>query len=579
MRAAIGGERLRGAGATAVAAQPTRTIATVLLLVALVLPGLARPQTAFPGWKLDPGLVTTLERAPGRLVDVIVHETRAASHAAEDAVRAVGGLVIRQLPIVQSFAARLEASALPSLARSASIANVWGDGTIHMRSASTAMYDTWGANTEWRRSIRLPGISDDYTGAGVTVALLDTGVARNPDIKDAMIARVDFTPELDGKDRYGHGTHMAGIIGGDGSASEGRWRGVAPGVKLVSVKVAGADGSTDVSIVIAALQWIMANRAAYGIRILNLSFGTDSRQSYSIDPLNYAIEQLWLRGVLVVVAAGNRGGVVDGINKPGDDPYVVTVGAADLKGTLEREDDVVAPFSSWGTTPDGYLKPDLLAPGITIVATRAAGSTVEAQHADALVGDSYMKGTGTSQATAVVTGVAALIYQANPLLSPDMAKKILMRTAYKNPSFRSGGGAGLVDAAGAVQSARNGSIETPANIGLVPSTGLGSLEASRGSFHVYADPDGDGVPQLITGEIDALGQPWTATSWAATSWGATSWAATSWASLVVVNPGWTATSWAATSWSGTSWSATSWGATSWGATSWAATSWSADGWS
>ena len=547
--------------------------ASVAFLLAGVLagsPGPAQGGSTLPTGKVDPGLVQAMVDAPGSTLRLIVKETAPASDEAEHLVRGLGGAITHELPIVSGFSALLPADALPELAGSPAVGLVWGDAEIRMTSGSTTGYDSWSPNRSWRQAIRLEGSS---TGAGVTVAILDTGVSQVPDLGDRVLARVDLTPEQDGFDRYGHGTHMAGIIAGDGSASGGEWGGVAPEANLVSVKVAGADGSTDVSVVIAGLQWVLENKSAYGIRVLNLAFGTDSRQSYRLDPLNYAVEQVWFGGIFVVASAGNRGPGGGTINKPGDDPFVLTVGAVDLKGTADRGDDVVAPFSSWGPTPDGFVKPDVVAPGITIVATRAVGSTIDQQHPDARVGDGYFKGTGTSQAAAIVSGVAALMFQAVPSLTPDQAKTAIMRGAIKTSTYRSGGGAGLVDASSAIQLARKG-IYVTANLGLVPSTGLGSLESSRGSFHVNADPDGDGVWDLVEGEVDVFGQPWSATSWSATSW-----SATVWASLVNVSTGWAATSWSATSWSGTSWSSTSWSSTSWSSTSWSSTSWSTNAWS
>ena len=137
--------------------------------------------------------------------------------------------------------------------------------------------------------------------------MLDTGVSQVPDLGNRVVARVDLTPDHDGEDYFGHGTHLAGIVAGSGVESDGRWKGVAPRARIVSVKVAGADGSTDVSVVIAGLQWVASHRSDYNIRVLNLAFGTDGQQTYSLDPLNYAVEQVWFSGVLVVVSAGNRG--------------------------------------------------------------------------------------------------------------------------------------------------------------------------------------------------------------------------------------------------------------------------------
>jgi serine protease AprX len=339
--------------------------------------------------------------------------------------------------------------------------------------------------------------------------------------------------------------------------SGGRWAGVAPEANLVSVKVAPTDGSTDVSVVMAGLQWVITNKAQYNIRVLNLSFGTDSTQSYTVDPLDYAVEQVWNAGVLVVAAAGNRGSNTGTVNKPGDDPYVVTVGAMDGRATLDKTDDVVMPFSSRGPTQDGLDKPDLVAPGVTLVSVRDVGSTIDTYHSDARVGTAYFKGTGTSQAAAVVSGVAALMFQARSSLTPNQAKALLMGSAM--PYLESpAGGQGLVNAFGATTYVYTPNKYGKANVGLTPSTGTGSLEASRGSSHVYADLDGDGVPELVQGEIDVRGLPWSANSWSSNSWDANSWSANSWSANA-----WDSNSWDSNSWDSNSWDSNSWDSNSW----------------
>ncbi len=522
--------------------------------------------------KVDPGLVRDAATAPGSTLHVILRETIPASESAEHLVQGLGGTVTTELPIVGSFAATVPASALVSLARSDSISQVWGDGEIHMSSSPTAAYNALGPNTYWRQSIRLNQVDSTYDGTGVTVALLDTGITQSPDLGTRVLARVDLTPDHDGFDRYGHGTHLSGIIAGNGASSFGQWKGVAPGANLVSVKVAGTDGSTDVSVVIAGLQWVVANKALYIIRVLNLAFGTDSQQSYSIDPLDYAVEQAWFSGVVVVASAGNRGPSANTVNKPGDDPFIVTVGAADNHNTTDRSSVTVAPFSSWGTP--GYSKPDVIAPGITIVSLRAAGSSIDTAFPDARIGDAYFKGTGTSQAAAIVSGVVALMLQTNPSLTPDLVKGILLKTAYKNGGFGNGAGAGLIDVGSALQASRNPAGVQPANFGIIPSNGTGSLEASRGSFHVNADIDGDGVPELVSGEMDVLGEPWIPSPLSPVAW-----YTSPWSELTAVTPGWSSTSWSSTSWSGTTWSSTSWSSTSWSSTSWSSTSWSSTAWS
>ncbi len=514
---------------------------------------------------LGAALLRPADGTASTAVRILVREAAPTSDAAERLVERLGGDVTHELPIVEGFAAKVPLEALPVLAADASVAGLSPDARLRMASTTGVTYDG-DPDLAWRKAVRLNQVGS-VTGAGVTVALLDTGISRVDDLGGRVVARVDFTPGGAGFDTYGHGTHLAGIIGGDGADSAGKWRGVAPGARIVSVKVAGADGSTDVSVVIAALQWIVTHRAEFGIRVLNLAFGTDGDQTYALDPLDAAVERAWSAGITVVVSAGNRGSQTRTISKPGDDPFVITVGAADMKGTSERSDDEVAPFSSRGPTQDGFEKPDVVAPGISIVSTRAPGSTIDRQNPEAVVDGDYFKGTGTSQAAAIVTGLAALMYQANPSLTPNAVKAILMASAYKTAAYRASGGAGLVDASGAVQAAASGSASDP-NAGVTWSTGNGSLEASRGSAHVAADLDGDGAPDPVQGEIDVLGTPWDSTSWSSSSWDSTSWS-----SLISENAGWTSTSWSSTSWSGTSWSSTSWSSTSWSSTSWSSRSW------
>ena len=503
---------------------------------------------------------------------VLIHEAHPSTRVAEDLVRSAGGHVTRPLPLIGGFAASVPDDRLSMLTGDPAIAGLSVDGRIEMASSGTDVYDAFDPNLAWRKAIRLGQLPIGIDGRGVTVAMIDTGVAHHADFGDRVVARVDFTPGGAGDDQFGHGTHLAGVIAGDGGASAGKWRGVAPGADLVSVKVAGADGSTDVSVVIAALQWVVMHRDQYGIKVLNLSFGTDSIQPYAIDPLDAAVERAWAAGITVVVSAGNRGPGLGTIAKPADDPYVITVGAADLNQTPERWDDEVAPFSSRGPTQDGFEKPDLVAPGTTIVATRDAGSAVDQLHPDAIVDGDYFKGTGTSQSGAVVSGVATLMYQANPLLTPNRVKGILMGTAFKTAAYRVGGGDGLVDATGAVLATT--SVVANPNARLIRSTGLGTLEGSRGRFHVDVDLDGDGLPELLEGERDVLGEPWDSTSWSSTSWSSDLWSSTSWSSLISENAGWSSTSWSSTSWSGMSWNSTSWSSTSWSSNSWSSIAWS-----
>jgi serine protease AprX len=528
-------------------------------------------------------------------VSVIVRESTPASDQAERLVLAAGGQVTNELPIIGGFAARLPGSALGRIAASPAVSAVWSDRKVRV-SSITEVLNRRAANTAWQQTIKLgEARTAGYDGSGITVALLDTGVRSLPDLDGRIVAMADFTPDHDGIDYFGHGTHMAGIIAGDGTMSQGRWMGVAPKVKLVSVKVAGADGSTDVSVVIAGLQWVYTHRAQYNIKVLNLSFGTDSNQTYLTDPLDYAVEQLWLSGVFVSTAAGNRGPTGRTVNKPGDDPFVETVGSADLKNTAVTSDDALASFSSRGPTQDGVLKPEIVAPGVTMVSLRAEGSSIDMAYPSARVGNAYFKGTGTSQSAAVVSGLAALMFQANPALTPDVAKATLIRTATRTKSGLYGAGTGLVNAKGAVdKSASRAFMNSPANVGLVPSTGVGSLELSRGSIPAFTDlpydglgaDDADGLMDPLTGEIDALGNDWANLGWTTLGgigtnnlgWLNVGWSASAWTDQGSTGTGWSSPMWSGVRWTNVGWENMGWENMGWENMGWENLGWESLGW-
>jgi serine protease AprX len=576
---------VRGSPSEGSSAPGPRRIRGAAPLLAVALVALPVQPVSSRG-TIDPAPV---ER-PARLVPVILREAQPRTHQAERVVRDLGGVLVQPLPIVGGFSARVPAASFSALERAPAILEVWPDSPVGMADlndddpgddAELDDYDDWDPNRVWPAAIRLP--ADDVEGEGVAVALIDTGVTRGNDLGDRLLVRVDLTPDGHGYDRYGHGTHMAGIVAGDGASSGGRWAGVAPEAEIVSVKVAGWDGATDVSAVIAALQWVVSHRARYGIRVLNLSFGTDSVQGYAVDPLNLAVERAWAAGILVVVAAGNGGPEPGSIAKPADDPYVLTVGAADVRGTATPRDDAVAEFSALGPTGDGLDKPDLLAPGITIVSNSAPGSTVHQFRPEARVGTRYFKGSGTSQAAAIVSGVAALLFEADPSLSPDEAKSVLISTANPTLEGRPGAGAGLVDAAAAIRAVASGGGEHRPQCCVPSSSGRGSLEASRGTAHVYADPDSNGIPEEIRGELDVLGGRWDGPSWSSSEWTEDAWKDTSWAAVAAVGRGrnpappprrrWAGMGAGPDSWSARNWSEAGWTARNWGARNWSAELW------
>jgi serine protease AprX len=514
-----------------------------------------------------------LQHATGS-VRVVVQAVDGAAASIPRAIARAGGHVTLALPIVNGAAATVPAKAIAQLASTDGIRSISLDRPVTVQGGGTStssdsVYDdVVRADDVWRAG---------STGSGVTVALLDTGIADvgdlagrvlpiTDDVTGAVTACENLSGEAGCADSYGHGTFIAGLIAGSGAASNGEHTGVAPGANLVSIRVAGRDGSSDVSNVIAGIQWAVSFRDRYRIKVLNLSLGTDGTQTYRTDPLDYAVEKAWSSGIVVVVAASNRGPGPRTISKPGDDPFVVTVGAIDDRGTPGLGDDELPNFSSRGpTAADGLAKPDVVAPGAHMVSLRAPGSAIDTQFPSGIDG-AYRKGSGTSMATGVVSGAVALMLQANPTMAPDRVKYALTSTARRDASSDpSAVGAGVIDAYSAAFNAPTG----VANQGLARSNGLGSLDLSRGSVRVVlADPwntilSGSLTAQLLLwNPILYTTVPWTGASWYGSSWYGSSWYGSSW-----YGSSWYGSSWYGSSWygqpEGSSWYGSSWYGSSW----------------
>lgn len=238
----------------------------------------------------------------------------------------------------------------------------------------------------------------------------------------------------------------------------------------------------------------------------------------------------------------------------------------------------MAEFSSRGPTEDGLSKPDLVAPGISIVSLRAPESTADRLRSAARLDTHYFKGTGSSQATAIVSGLAALLFDADPTLTPEEARAALVGTAGGPLAHVPGGGAGLIDAAAAVEAVLAGRFDG-AGRSVGRSNGLGTLEGSRGSTRVHADHDRDGRPQEIAGELDVLGRAWEAQAWSAQTWSEATWALSPWSVLVALSAVWEAQAWSAQAWSGMVWEAQARSSRDWQSAVWVAQAWSAQAWS
>jgi serine protease AprX len=325
-----------------------------------------------------------------------------------------------------------------------------------------------GADQVWAGAGGLAKLS----GLGVTVAVIDSGFDPNHHaLKGRVLQTVDFTGG-DGVDKFGHGTHVAAIIAGQRglTADTQMYQGVAPGAYLLNLRVLGNDGSGSAADVIEAIDWAVDHRQQYNIRVINLSLGAPVLQPYRDDPVCAAVERAVRAGIFVVAAAGNHGQTADGkrimggIGSPGNSPYALTVGALDTKGTAERGDDVVAPFSSSGPTRyDLVIKPDLVAPGRRVTSAEAAGSLLSVnfpdQHIAGTGANAYIRGSGTSMATAVVSGAAALLIQERPGLRPLTTRAALELTSTFLPAAGLvQGGAGSLNVLAAAEFVLDGDL-------------------------------------------------------------------------------------------------------------------------
>jgi len=397
--------------------------------------------------------------APQEKMNVIVQFTHPPTPA--DINNAKGnGNVTHTFGRIKAIAMTLPVAAITGLAHNPAVAYISPDRTSH--GALDITTQTVNANLAW---------SLGYDGTGVGVAVIDSGIAPHDDIKTAngLSSRVvyseSFVPGLDASDQYGHGTHVAGIVGSNAKDSTGlsfkrSFKGVAPNVNLINLRVLDSTGSGTESGVIAAIERAIALKSTYNIRVINLSLGRPVFESYSLDPLCQAAEAAWQAGIVVVTAAGNFGRANDRGTKgygtivsPCNDPYVITVGAMNAVGTPSPLDDKIASYSSKGPTSfDHFVKPDLVAPGNNVVSLLSPGSTLATNYPKLLINNAtyetlgasgksgnYLTLSGTSMATPVVAGAAALLIQKNPSLTPDQVKARLMKTARKAvPQYSTG---------------------------------------------------------------------------------------------------------------------------------------------
>jgi serine protease AprX len=515
-------------------------LATLVLTLALpfaALAGSSQPEAnAPPSAHVSRPLLEAVRANPERSFRVIVQGRRAGESVAAVQVQRPGKAagVLYRFSSIQGVAAELTGDQILALAANPRVRAITGDGAVRL--GSSLNKQKWpyaaGVNKFWKGK-------DDKQQAPA-IAIVDSGIEPRADFGERVVANVTLTSlsENSPEDGRGHGTFVASIAAGGVKG----YTGAAPNARLVSIDVVDDQGMAMTSDVIRAADWILANKDEYGIRVANFSLFGTVETTFMFDPLDRAVESLWFSGVVVVAAAGNHAvaGQQSGVPyAPGNDPFIITVGANDIQGTVSSKDDVVAPWSAYGYTPDGFAKPELVAPGRYLVAAVPPNSTLARERPDKVVEPGYMQLSGTSFATPVVSGAAAGLLAAHPDWTPDQVKGALMLKTRRMPlALPLSAGVGEVNAGKSVK------VDDPPN----PNTSLNSF--------VAADPEGGSIPVFDADrwrDAAKANENWDAASWTSASWTSASWTSASWTSASWTSASWTSASWTSASWTGAIW--------------------------
>jgi serine protease AprX len=447
-------------------------------------------------------------------------------------VRAAGGRVIRDLHVINGLGVRIASAGRSRLAATPGVHAVTANAAARSTS-SPFRRTTWDAQelaTAYVHSTKAQrawaDASTPATGTGVAVAVIDTGVAGDlPDFRvsqadnrSRVVASVVTNPDATtASDRYGHGTHVAGLVAGNDRALPtsdplyNKYIGTAPQSTLVSIKASDDHGNSSLIDVIAGLQFAVDHKDDYNIRVVNLSMNSTLALPYRVDPLNAAAEAAWFNGLVVVAAAGNRGTDADAVSyAPANDPYVITVGAVDDQGTKDVTDDRLAPWSSRGVTQDGFAKPDLAAPGAHIVAPLAPQSDFASLCPACVVDERYFRIGGTSMAAPIVAGIAADLLSVHPEWTPDQLKGAL--------TYNSGGLDEAGDPDANLRVTADGAWEVAADK---------AMDASEHELVANVGLEPNELIDPATGAIDYARASWRRASWKAVddplAWSRASW--------------------------------------------------------
>jgi serine protease AprX len=559
-----------------------KLLTVVPALALLALPLSASPVTADSTGlqKVSPALLAEMTAYPTAWIPVVVEMNAAAppfssggnQTLAQQAVSILNanGQAFGALSIIQGAAGVSTSAGITAMSLLPQVATIEQDAVVQPRrpanssttnppAALTSLYpQEVHADRVWQQG---------GSGRGITVAVLDSGVAPDADLGSRVLAQVSFAGAYDPShpDKGGHGTHIAGTIAGSGVRSNYQYVGMAPNANIISVQVLDQNGNGRISSIIRGIEWVIAHQYQYNIRVINMSFGAASQGSYKFDPIDAASEIAWKRGIAVIAAVGNSGPNSGTVESPGDDPFIITVGSTDDQATLTLSDDTLGWWSSWGVPQDSTAKPDLISPGRRVVSTLVPGSTLATDLPDHIVyatnGTPYLRLTGTSMSTAVVSGAVALLLEHQQGLTPDQVKKILVSTTqpFGAGSAPAGAGAGLLDANAAWSSSVRGT------------TNAGQRMSDSAARLVYALIYNNAP--LVWKNLTYLGTNWSGYTWLNLPWNDPTWDNIAWDNIAWDNIAWDNIAWDQTSWDNIAWDNIAWDNIAWDSSGWNNIAW------
>ena len=499
---------------------------SLILLVGLLAP------TVFPGNSagamVHPLLVKIANDSPDQTVSVIV-QVKPHHLNLEERITEMKGVVTQELPIINAFAAQLSAQAALDLTNDPNIRWVSLDAPIEGSKKRTEeesaqetpppvnyFLDTLDVRPVWEMGLM---------GQGITVAVIDSGTNQEKDLQvnpakakpdSRVLEQLTFNSNAGHvNDATGHGTHVAGIIGGSGYRSDGLYAGIAPEVNFVSLKISDDTGMAYESDAIGAMQWVLDHKDKYNIRAVNMSVNSTQESSYHTSPLDAAAEILWFNGIVVVASVGNKGsgsGYNTANAAPANDPFIITVGATNEHGSADISNDTLASFSAHGTTVDGFNKPEIIAPGTDIISILGPGIWISEHPDHVVMNGEYFRLSGTSMSAPMVTGAVVLLLQDEPNLTPDQVKYRLI-----NSDRFIGGGDPYLD----IYAAVTGTSSESANTGLVASK------------------------LLWTGDDPVS---WDSVAWNSVAWNSVAWNSVAWNSVAWNSVAWNSVAWNSVFW-------------------------------